>query len=151
VIEFDGREHEPGGTQHHWRLVVADDMSLNADGLSDVLRMMAHDLVTAYDGIGAISAHCSFRPDAYIIDLGMPGMDGYQTCQAIRALPGGDAVAIIALSGWGRNEDVTRSMEVGFSSFLPKPAHPREILHCLDRIIFRNLPPDRRRTNQDFT
>ena len=142
--ELDGSGRAFDSSAHHWRMVVADDMSLNADSLSDVLRLMGHDVVTAYDGRTAVAAHETFGPDAYVLDLGMPGMDGYQTCSRIRKLPGGESVAIIALSGWGRDEDVRRSLEVGFSSFLLKPAHPREIIRCLDGIRSRRTPPDRR-------
>lgn len=140
--EVNGSDRSYDGTMHRWKLVVADDMHVNADSLSDVLRLMGHEVMTAYDGLGAIAIHEEFKPDAYILDLGMPGMDGYKTCRAIRALPGGNTVSIVALSGWGRNEDLTRSMEAGFSSFLLKPAHPREILHCLDGICSRKEPPD---------
>ena len=146
--ELDGSERSFESTAHPWRMVVADDLPLNADALSDVLRLMGHDVMTAYDGHAAIATHTSFRPDAYILDLSMPGLDGFQTCSAIRKLPGGESVAIIALSGWGRNEDLAHSLEVGFSSFLLKPAHPRDIIRCLDGIWSRRMPPDRQYTDR---
>ncbi len=146
--ELDGSERSFDSTAHPWRVVVADDLTLNADALSDVLRLMGHEVLTAYDGLAAIAAHTTFRPDAYVLDLSMPGLDGFQTCSAIRKLPGGESVAIIALSGWGRNEDLAQSLEVGFSSFLLKPAHPRDIIRCLDGIWSRKMPPDRQCTDR---
>lgn len=129
------------------RLVVADDLALNADSLSDMLRLMGHDVVTAYDGRGALSAHDWFHPDAYILDLQMPEMDGYATCRALRQRPGAEALAIVAFSAWGRVQDLTRALEVGFSSFLLKPAHPRDIVRCLSDVWARRTPPNRRRND----
>jgi CheY-like chemotaxis protein len=141
--ELNGRVRAFEHPEHRWRLVVADDISLNADCLSDVLRLMGHDVVTAYNGLEAIAAHETFRPDAYVLDLGMPVMDGYATCRAIRNRPGGDAVAIVALSGWGRHDDLAQSLEAGFSSFLVKPAHPGDIIRCLSGLWSKRVPPDR--------
>ena len=129
---------------HRSRVVVADDLALSADSLSDILRLMGYEVVTAYDGRSAIAAHVWFRPDAYILDLEMPELDGYQSCQALRQRPGGEALAIIALSAWGRSDDLTRALEVGFSSFLLKPAHPRDIVRCLTEVQSRKVPPNRR-------
>ncbi len=129
--ELNGSDASDIETQRVWRMVVADDLTLNADSLSDVLRLMGHEVFTAYDGPSAIAAHTAFMPDAYLLDLGMPVMDGFDTCRAIRRLPGGDAVAIVALSGWGRQEDLAHALEAGFSGFLLKPAQPRDIIRSL--------------------
>jgi DNA-binding response OmpR family regulator len=141
--ELNGDPGDAVGIGRHWKLVVADDMILNADSLSDVLRMMGHEVFTAYDGQAAIAAHESYVPDAYVLDLGMPGLDGFDTCRAIRQLPGGEGVAIVALSGWGRHDDVVHALEVGFSGFLLKPAHPRDILRSLSGLWSRKTPSNR--------
>lgn len=141
--ELNGSDASDIDMQRVWRMVVADDLTLNADSLSDVLRLMGHEVFTAYDGPSAIAAHTAFKPDAYLLDLGMPVMDGFDTCRAIRRLPGGDAVAIVALSGWGRQEDLAHALEAGFSGFLLKPAQPRDIIRSLSGSSSRKSPPNR--------
>jgi CheY-like chemotaxis protein len=144
MYDLHGNPADDIGSQRHWKLVVADDVMLNADSLSEVLRLLGNEVLTAYDGQAAVAAHQSFMPDAYLLDIGMPGLDGFETCRAIRKLPGGEAVAIVALSGWGRHNDLAYALEVGFSGFLLKPAHPREILLSLSGLWSRKTPPDRR-------
>jgi CheY-like chemotaxis protein len=139
--ELNGSDASEPGMSRSFRLVVADDMTLNADSLSDVLRMMGHEVVTVYNGLDAVEAHSTFAPDAFLLDLGMPGTDGYETCRMIRGLPGGENVAIVALSGWGRQEDLAHALESGFSGFLLKPAHPRDIMRSLSGIWSKKTPP----------
>ncbi len=141
MTELFGDAADAANRTRRWRLVVADDVALNADSLSDVLRLMGHEVFTSYDGASALAAHDTHLPDAYLLDLGMPGMDGYETCRSIRKLPGGESVAILALSGWGRKEDLARALEVGFSGFLLKPAHPRDILKSLSELLSDRRPP----------
>ena len=142
MSEMHGNPGDAAGDRQHWKLVVADDIPLNADSLSDVLRMMGHDVLTVYDGTTAVAAHTSFVPDAYLLDLDMPVMDGYDTCRAIRRLPGGESVTIVALSGWGRHEDLADARESGFSGFLLKPADPRDILLSLSAHQSKKAPPE---------
>jgi CheY-like chemotaxis protein len=141
--ELHGSDGDAVGRGRHWKLVVADDQTLNADALSDVLRMMGHTVYTVYDGAAAVRAHTTFMPDAYVLDLEMPGLDGYDTCREIRRLPGGQQVAIVALSGWGRRDDMAHALEVGFSGFLLKPAQPQDILQSLSGLWSRKTPPSR--------
>lgn len=114
-----------------WRITVVDDAVLNADSMSDVLRALGHQVFTAYDGLSALASHTHFAPDAYLLDLSMPGLSGFNTCRALRLLPRGDLLSIVALSGWARNEDIANALEAGFSGFLLKPASPNEVLTCL--------------------
>ena len=143
MTELHGDAGDAANCTRRWRVVVVDDLALNADSLSDLLRLMGHEVFTSYDGASALAAHDTQLPDAYLLDLGMPGMDGYETCRSIRKRPGGESVAILALSGWGRKDDVAPALEVGFSGFLHKPAHPRDILKSLSDMLPDRKPPVR--------
>lgn len=105
----------------HWRLVVADDLKDNADSLSDLLRLKGHEVATAYDGVSAVELVERFRPDAVILDIGMPKMDGYECCRELRSRPGGEELIIVALTGWGQEVDRMRTQGAGFDAHLVKP------------------------------
>jgi CheY-like chemotaxis protein len=126
-----GREPEPS---RHWRIVLADDLPLNADSLSDLLRQQAHEVVTAYDGEAAVAAAERLRPDAIVLDLGMPGIDGYEACRRIRAQPWGQEPIIIALTGWGQADARARTRDAGFTHHMLKPVHHQALLGMLNRL-----------------
>ena len=79
---------------------------------------------TAYDGASAVRAAESFGPEVVFLDLGMPGMDGFEAARRIRGLPGGHATVLIALTGWGQERDRQRTSEAGFDAHLVKPVDP---------------------------
>jgi len=87
----------------------------------EVLRTSGHDARIAGDGGAAMSVAAELRPDVVILDLGLPDADGCDVARRLRALPGGDAMRIIALSGWTRPEDVARAIEAGCDRHLRKP------------------------------
>lgn len=103
------------------RVLVADDNRDAADTLSLLLRTMGHTVDVVYDGVQAVECFSHLRPDVAILDIGMPGMDGYQAARAIRALPSGDHAKLIALSGWGQPMDRKNSEEAGFDTHFTKP------------------------------
>jgi CheY-like chemotaxis protein len=103
------------------RILVADDNRDNAESLAMLLMMMGHEVRTALDGAGAVEAAAAFRPQAVLLDLGMPKLNGYEAARRIRALPGGDEVVLIAQSGWSQPEDRRRSREAGFDHHVIKP------------------------------
>jgi signal transduction histidine kinase len=103
------------------RILVVDDNRDAADSLAQLLRMVGHDVAIAYDGGTAISAASTFRPDAVLLDIGMPGIDGYATARSIRGQPNGADVFLVATTGWGQPEDKRRAFEAGFDTHLVKP------------------------------
>lgn len=113
------------------RIVVVDDAVNTADGMSAVLRSFGHRVFTAYDGFTALAVFDDFVPDAYLLDLSMPEISGFNVCRALRMLPGGEWLTIIALSGWASDEDLARALEAGFTGYLMKPATPGEVLSAL--------------------
>lgn len=109
------------------RVVVADDNVDSVSTLAEMLRMQGHEVWVANDGIEAIEQATSHQPDAILLDLGMPRIDGLEAARRIRALPGGDQPLIVALTGWGQRADRERTQAAGFDVHLVKPADPEEI------------------------
>ncbi len=104
------------------RVLVADDNRDAADSLGDLLRLLGADVRVVYDGPAALAAVAAFRPAVALLDIGMPGMDGYEVARRVRERPGSDAPALVALTGWGQDEDRRRSAAAGFDHHLVKPA-----------------------------
>jgi PAS domain S-box-containing protein len=113
------------------RLLIVDDRKDNADGLAMLLKMMGHEVQTAYDGEEAVVAAAQFKPEVVLLDIGMPGLDGYETCRHIRRQPGGKEVYLIALTGWGKTDDRRRTEEAGFDYHMVKPVDPDTLVKLL--------------------
>ncbi|WP_458542753.1 ATP-binding protein [Ramlibacter sp.] len=109
------------------RVLVADDNVDAADTLANLLRMAGHEVRVAYDGEEAVRIGEQFRPALAFLDIGMPRMDGYQAALALRALPGMQGVRLVALTGWGAEDDRARSHAAGFDHHLLKPAFPEQV------------------------
>lgn len=103
------------------RILVADDNRDSADTLAMLLTLRGAQTVTAYDGQEAVALFTADRPDIVLLDLGMPLVSGLDACRAIRLLPGGHDAVIVALTGWGQEQDRRRSHEAGFDGHLVKP------------------------------
>lgn len=103
--------------------MVDDDHDV-ADSLALLLGTWNHEVRIAHDGVKALDEMAGFQPDAVLLDLGLPGIDGFETAQRMRATPAGGHVALVALSGWGREEDISRTNEAGFDRHLVKPVEP---------------------------
>ncbi len=101
---------------------VVDDNADAADSLGALLQMLGADVRVAHDGKAALETFADFRPAAVLLDLGMPGMDGYEVARRIRALKDADGTVLIALTGWGQDTDRHRSSAAGFQHHLVKPA-----------------------------
>jgi CheY-like chemotaxis protein/anti-sigma regulatory factor (Ser/Thr protein kinase) len=112
----------PGGPRH--RIMVADDNPDSATTLSLMLEVMGHEVRVARDGQEAVELAAQFRPEAILLDIGMPRMNGYDACRAIRAEPWAARTLIVALTGWGQDGDKNRSKEAGFDRHLVKPVEP---------------------------
>jgi PAS domain S-box-containing protein len=103
------------------RILVADDNADNADTLAMMLRMMGHDVCVARDGDAALYEAEHFAPDIALLDIGMPKLNGYEVARAVRAAPWGQDMVLVALTGWGQDEDRRRSSEAGFDHHMVKP------------------------------
>jgi len=98
-----------------------DDNPDATETLQTLLESLGAIVVAAGSGREALGVFETFEPDAVLLDIGMPGMDGYEVARRIRALPSGRATQIIALTGWGQEEDIRRCMQAGFDHHLVKP------------------------------
>ena len=105
-----------------YRVLVVDDNRDSADSLAMLLRLSGADADAAYDGASALEAISFNQPHVVVLDLGMPGMDGYAVAQQIRQNPRNKCMTLIALTGWGQEQDRLRSLAAGFDHHLTKPA-----------------------------
>jgi PAS domain S-box-containing protein len=105
------------------RILVVDDHRDSADSLAILLRLVGHDVRTVHDGRQALVVAATYRPDLVLLDLGLPGMDGLTVARQMRSQPELAGVALVALTGYGSEEDRRRSQAAGFNSHLVKPVH----------------------------
>jgi CheY-like chemotaxis protein len=105
------------------RILVVDDNRDSAASMADMLSLLGHDVETAYDGSEALSAAERLRPHLVLMDVGMPLMNGYEATRRIRTMPWGSDVTVLALTGWGQEEDRLLSTEAGCDGHLVKPVH----------------------------
>jgi PAS domain S-box-containing protein len=124
-------------TRH--RILVAEDNEDMADALAMLLDLSGHEVKVARDGLEACALAETFRPEIALLDIGMPGIDGYDAARRIREAPGGEAVLLVALTGWGQAEDRLRAEEAGFAVHLTKPVDPA----ALERLLSLPWPPPR--------
>ena len=104
------------------RILVVDDNVDAAQSLATLLEITGHDTRLAYDGPAAVKAAIDYQPDVILLDIGLPGLDGYKVAQKIRQQPGLSNVVLVALTGYGQDSDVQRSQDAGFDHHLVKPA-----------------------------
>ena len=103
------------------RLIVVDDNQDAANSLAMLLRFQGHDVRVAFSGMAALEITNHYQPHAILLDIGMPGMDGYEAARRLREQDGLREVTLIALTGWGHSEDRRRTAEAGFNHHLVKP------------------------------
>ena len=128
----DGSCHDGARRSPRRRVLVADDNRDSADSLATMLSLMGHEAEIAYDGTDAVEKAASYRPDVIVLDLGMPRVDGYEAARRIRNEPWSDGVMLIALTGWGQEEDRARARRAGFDHHLTKPASLEALVEILD-------------------
>jgi CheY-like chemotaxis protein len=118
------------------RILVVDDNRDSAESLSLLLQTLGNDVRTAHDGLEAVELAKEQQPELVLLDLGLPGLNGYEVAREIRRLPWGKGTVLIALTGWGQEEDRRRSAEAGFDHHLVKPVDTvrlRSILASIGR------------------
>ncbi len=113
------------------RILVVDDNRDAADSLGMLLKFEGADTCITYDGPAALEAIQTYRPSVVLLDIGLPGMDGFEVAERARQLPEGRAIKIIALTGWGQEEDRRRSREAGIDDHLVKPVDYDTLVNLL--------------------
>lgn len=116
------------------RIVIVDDNVDAAVSLAMLLEISGNEIYTAHDGITALATVAEHRPDVVLLDIGLPKLDGHEVCRRIRAEPWGDEVALIALTGWGQEDDRRKSEAAGFDGHLVKPVDHGELTRLLDAL-----------------
>jgi PAS domain S-box-containing protein len=126
-----GERSEPVGAAPQRRILVVDDNVDAAESLAMLLRMAGHDVRVAHDGPAALTAVEADPPGLVFLDIGMPVMNGYDVAQRLRQQPGLKNLVLVAMTGWGQEEDRRRSKEAGFDHHLVKPADPDALQQLL--------------------
>jgi CheY-like chemotaxis protein len=112
------------------RVLLVDDNRDVVRAFARLVRALGYDVEVTFSGDEALAAAERFRPDIVLMDLGLPGLDGYQTAAALRSTPWGRAAKLIAVSGWARDADRRRAREAGFDRHYTKPIEP-DVLEAL--------------------
>jgi len=109
------------------RVLVVDDNRDLAESLGMVLRLWGHDVKVVYDGPGALATAREYRPDVIFLDIGLPGLDGYEVARRLRGPLGFRDTRVVAITGYGREEDRRKAREAGFDVHLTKPVDPEDL------------------------
>jgi signal transduction histidine kinase/ActR/RegA family two-component response regulator len=128
---IEGRRGKGVGCSH---ILLVDDSEAILDSLSVLLGLNGHDVRTARDGLEALAVAEQFGPDVVLLDLGMPRLDGYETCKRLREQPGGQELVIIALTGWGNDADRRTTEAAGFDGHLVKPVSLEQLTELVQQL-----------------
>jgi PAS domain S-box-containing protein len=115
-------------------VLVVDDNADAADSMAMLLRMLGHTVEIEHDGLAALERVTAQLPDIVLLDIGLPGMNGYDVAKHLRARPEGQGLRIYAMTGYGQEDDRRRSLESGFDGHLVKPVPPAELIALIDSV-----------------
>ena len=118
--------------------MVVDDNQDASDSLAMLLGLQGHEVRVAYSGVAALEMTRDFAPHVVFLDIGMPGMDGYEVARRLRQQPGLGKTVLAALTGWGQKEDRRRTAEAGFDHHLVKPPEPKAVEGVLGELRRRD-------------
>jgi len=113
------------------RILIVDDNKDSADSLALLLEITGNKTYMAHDGVEAVEAIEKHRPEVVLLDIGLPKLDGHEVCRRVRKQPWGKDIVVIALTGWGQEDDRRRSEEAGFNGHLVKPVDYDKLLKLL--------------------
>jgi len=126
------------------RALVVDDNADSANSLAMLLKLSGHEAVTAHDGVEALEAAERFRPEVVFLDIGMPRLNGYDAARRIRQEAWGRGMMLVAMTGWGKEEDRRKSRDAGFDAHMVKPADLDELMRLME-----SLAPAVRRSGRE--
>lgn len=124
-------EAEPGSRGVPRRVLIVDDGEDTAESLAAILGFWNYEVGTASDGDEALARAAACRPDVVVLDIGLPGMSGYELAGHFRSRYGA-GIRLIAMTGYGRPEDVQRALDAGFDVHLVKPIDPDRLREAID-------------------
>jgi CheY-like chemotaxis protein len=120
---------EPSGSR---RIMIVDDNEDAAEILAEALKFVGHETQTAHDARSALKSVSKFAPEVILMDIGLPGMDGYELARALRSMADLNSPRLIALTGYGQESDRRRAVEAGFDLHLVKPIDIDRLLSVID-------------------
>jgi len=134
------------GVNPEWccRILVVDDNMDSAESLATLLKLDGHEVRVAYEGLAALESALTFRPHVVLLDIGLPGLDGYEVARRLRLSNETKDIFLIALTGYGRTEDRVRALTSGFNYHITKPVDPGEL-----EMIINKLTPGRSEESAD--
>ena len=113
------------------RILIADDNRDSAETLAALLRMEGHEVTSVHDGPVALSVFGELKPDVALLDIGMPGLTGYEVARKMRQATPRASLTLIAITGWGQDIDKERAFAAGFDHHLTKPVDPQRLVELL--------------------
>jgi len=139
-VSTQGLQGSDGGdeSRHRLRIVVVDDNRDAAESMAILMELWGHEVKRAYDGSRAIEISVRDRPQVIFLDIGLPGMDGYEVAGRLRERPETARAVLVAVTGYGQEEDRRRSRSAGFDHHLVKPVAPETL-----RLLLSSLEPGR--------
>lgn len=135
MVDAKSRTAPPiDGTPNRFKILVVDDNHDSALSLAMMLSIMGHETRTAHDGESAVTTAEMFLPDVVLLDIGLPKLNGYEVAQRIRQSSWGASMFLIAVTGWGQDEDRQRSTQVGLNVHMVKPVEPSALEKLLSEL-----------------
>jgi CheY-like chemotaxis protein len=136
ILLEDPRANSPGPTAEVTRttarrILVVDDNRDSAASLAMLLKMAGNETCMTHDGLDAVRLAEQFRPDVVLLDIGLPKLNGFDVCRRIREQPWGKDLMLIALTGWGQQEDRIKSKDAGFDAHMVKPVDYTALMQLL--------------------
>ena len=125
------REQTVGLRSESRRILLAEDNEDFSSSFATILRAMGHEVLVTHDGLSALEAAHVFKPDVAFLDIGLPKLNGYELARRIRASADGVRAVLIAVTGWGQENDKRRAREAGFDHHLVKPVEPDQVEQIL--------------------
>lgn len=125
---------EPAASTTSLRILIVDDNVDGANSLSGLLKLKGYASRMVYDGQAGVDAALAYRPDVILLDIGLPKLNGYEVCRFIREQSWGKGITIIAITGWGQDEDRVRSKAAGFDHHIVKPVDPQALMKMLEEL-----------------
>jgi two-component system OmpR family response regulator len=117
------------------RVLIVDDDRDSAAALAELLVRAGRDTRTCHEGRRVPAMVSEYRPDAVLLDIGLPDLDGFKVCRLVRELPEGPGVLMIAVTGWNRAQDRILAEAAGFDAHVGKPVDPSEVVALMDRLL----------------
>jgi CheY-like chemotaxis protein len=140
----DAHELEPqADLAASFRILVADDNIDAAESMGTMLRLMGNNVRIVRDGQQAVDEAAAFRPDLALLDIGMPRLNGYEVARLVRRQRWGQEIVLVALTGWGQEEDKRKAAEAGFDHHFTKPVSPDDIAALMARLRAASAPHDK--------